>query len=254
MGNLKFEIDAQAMAAEFKEAQKEVEAALTKGIQALAQQTHAKTVELANQRLKGLRDTYLNALNFEEVSSGIWVVSLDEKALFIEEGMKPHSMVPDLLRKNAKISKDGKKYKVIPFKHMNQTGAPSEVSKKSKEFVNYLKQELKARSIPYKKIELDSNGSPRTGKLHTFSVDSPKPTAKARYPIFHGVNIYQTKTSNGNVRRDIMTFRVVTEDHEWEDRWFSPGMVAKNLMDEAFNQSVQEWETTILPDILKSFK
>lgn len=251
MSNLKFSINAEEMASLFGDLKKEVEAALTDGVQRLASMTHAKTLEHAQSELTSTRKKYTDALSFEEIEKGVWVVSLDESALFIEEGRKSGSMVDDLLRNNAKVSKDGNRYKAIPFEHSKP---PSQQTPKAKEITDQIKRELRSVGVPFKKIEYNPDGSPRIGKLHKFDFPSNKPSAMASHPALSGLTIYQHKTSGGNIRRDIMTFRMVSDKSKAEGKWHHPGLEARKFMDKAFASALQEWESEILPEILNRFK
>lgn len=248
---LKFELDIEALAAEFKQESQKVQEALYEGVKQLSAMTYAKTVELANEKLHSTREDYIKALDYKEISKGVWIVSLDEKMLWLEEGKDPGSMIDDLLKKNPKIAKDGTKYKVVPFEHSK---SPSKMSTFHKSLVDDLRKELKSRDIPFKKIEKNADGSPRIGKLHTLNIPSALPTPRASHPIFHGLTIYQSQTASGKVRRDIMTFRVASEKHKQQGKWYYPGLEAYKLMDKAFESSVKEFEETILPTILSKYE
>lgn len=250
MSDLKFFIDAQALASTFGDLKNEVEDAITQGVKQVASMTHAKTQELASQNLHSLRQLYTDHLAFEELDHGVWVVSLDQPALFIEEGRKAGSMLDDLLKKNAKTAKDGSKYKVIPFSHSKH---PSQVPASAAMFVNQVKSELKARKIPYKKIEYDQNGSPRIGKLHTINdISSLPPSERASHGALSGLSIYQRKLPSGRVRRDIMTFRVASSKHAGQ-KWIHPGMEGKKFMDEALEWAEQVFDKEILPAIMERY-
>jgi hypothetical protein len=251
MDGLKFEIDIEALAATFKEEAQKVQEALYEGVKALSAMTYARTVELANEKLHTTREQYIEALDYKEISKGVWVVSLSEKMLWLEEGKDAGSMVDDLLKKNPKTAKDGTKYKVIPFEHSK---SPSRMTPMHQSLVEDLKKELKSRSIPFKKIEKNADGSPRVGKLHSLNIASPLPTPRASHPIFHGLTIYQSKTPSGKMRRDIMTFRIVSEKHKQTGKWVYPGLEAYKLMDKAFEASVKEFEDQILPSILAKYE
>jgi len=251
MDGLKFEIDIEALAATFKEEAEKVQEALYEGVKALSAMTYARTVELANEKLHTTREDYIEALDYKEISKGVWVVSLSEKMLWIEEGKDAGSMIDDLLKKNPKTAKDGTKYKVIPFEHSK---SPSRMTPMHQSLVEDLKKELKSRSIPFKKIEKNADGSPRVGKLHSLNIASPLPTPRASHPIFHGLTIYQSKTPSGKVRRDIMTFRIASEKHKQTGKWVYPGLEAYKLMDKAFEASVKEFEDQILPSILAKYE
>lgn len=250
MSNLKFFVDANHLSQEFGELKSQVQEALTLGVQRLASMTLAKTTELANEKLQSLRGKYLENLKYEEISNGIYVVSLDSPALFIEEGRDSGDMTEDLLRKNAKVAKDGSRYKAIPFDHAKP---PSQTPASSQMFVNQVKMELKARKIPYKKIEYNQDGSPRLGKLHTIKdISSLRPSARASHGALSGLNIYQQKLPNGKISRSILTFRVVSSKHKGS-KWIHPGLEPKKFMDQALEWAEKKWESEIFPEIMKRF-
>lgn len=249
--NLKFFVNADAIAKEFGDLKKDVEEAITLGVKQIASMTHAKTQEMASSTLKSTRDTYMKALSFKEEQKGIWVVTLNESAMFIEEGRKSGDMIPDLLKKNAKIAKDGSRYKVIPF---DQAKNPSSTPASSNMFVNQVKQELKQRGIPYKKIEFGPDGSPRIGRLHTIKdIKSLKPSSRADFGALSGLTIYQTKTASGKIKRDILTFRVASTKHQGS-KWIHPGLPAQKFMDKALDWAIGVFDKEILPAILDNFK
>jgi hypothetical protein len=250
MNNLKFTINAEEMAAAFGEMKQAVETALTKGVQSLASMTHQKTIELANAKLKSTRKIYTDNLSFEQVAPSIWVVSLSEPALWIEEGRKAGSMVDDLLRKGAKTSKDGNRYKAIPFEHSKPS---SQQTSGQKDLVALIKSTLKTYGLGVKKIEYDQKGSPRVGRLHSFNINSPFPSPRASTPALFGLTVYQSKTPGGNVRRDVMTFRMVSDKHKG-NKWIHPGRDADKFMDAALAWAEKEWEQNVLPSILKEFE
>lgn len=249
MSNLKFFINAEEIAAEFQHFKVEVEEALTESVKALAASTHAKAIEIANKELHSRRQTYLDNLNFEEVTPGLWVVSLDEPAMWIEEGRKSGSMVEDLLRHGAKTAKDGSRYKSIPFDHGK---SPANLTPFGRQMVTKIKSSLKSFNVPFKKIEYNKDGSPRLGKLHTLDIPSPKPTSRASTPALFGVSVYQSQGANGKVRRDILTFRTVSSKHEGS-KWIHPGLEGEKILDQALAWAEKTFESEILPQIYERF-
>lgn len=252
MANLKFEIDVDDLVKEFGDLKAEAEQVIVESVKAAALMTYGKVNELAAEKLHSTLKPYQEALSYEEVSPGFWVVTLAESAMWIEEGRKSGPMFDDLLRNGAKIGKDGQRYKSIPFEHSKN---PTEQTVKAKEITSMIRTELKARGIPYKKIETDASGSPRLGKIHSFSVPgSPKPSLKAKYGALEGINVYQRKVGN-KIKRDVMTFRIISDKQKTDGsgRWEHPGKPAINLMDTAYDWIVNEFETKILPEALAKF-
>src|SRR5665213_1885129 len=110
---LRLSVDAEAIAAQFKEFAKEVENDINKAVENLATLTRAQIafeVSRGEDKLGTTAKIYMDNLSdATESSAGVWVITLDKPALWIEEGMTAHDMKPDLLK--------GKPYRVIPFKY-----------------------------------------------------------------------------------------------------------------------------------------
>ena len=249
MADLRFDINIDDLTKEFGDIKKSVEKDIKQGASDIANMTHAKTLELARNGLNSLQKLYTDNVSFSNPDENLWIVTLNEKALFIEDGRKSGSMIDDLLQRGFKTSKDGNKYRVIPFEHSKP---PSQQSNAAKDMTNLIRGELKQRGINYKKLELDKAGSPRTGLLHRFDVDNPRMSEKQRENL-KGVAVYQTKQKDGSVRRDVMTFRVVSEKQKGQGKWQHPGMEGKKFMDKAFEWAMRTWETEMLPAILAKY-
>jgi hypothetical protein len=246
----KIQIDAAKIAAQFKEFASQVETDLRKSMGDLASMTHAKVLEMAQAELKTSRKTYTDNLGFEEVSPGVWVVSLAEPAMWVEEGIEPDTDMKPALLKNGTVGKNGNRYKVIPF---NYSRPGSQNSSFTNQIVNDIRQRLKKENVPFKKIEYNKDGSPKTGKLHEFNFGGEKP-GKGNTPAMKGVSIYQSITKTGNVRRDILTFRTVSSGAASAEKWIHPGLKGKKYMDVAADWAIKEWENKILPEVMKKWE
>lgn len=250
MSGLNIKIDAAGIAAQFKELALEVEQDLQKGVANLAAITHAKVAEMANSELKTSRKTLTDNLGFEQISPGVWVVSIDEKAMWIEEGIDSnHDMKPDLLKNATKVSKDGHRYRSIPFDH---SAPPSQLTPTANHIVGMLKESLKKEKIPFKKIERNEDGTPKLGRIHSKNFGGPIP-GKGNTPVLQGVNIYQSITKSGNVRRDILTFRTVSDGPGSQGKWIHPGKEPKHFLERAEEWAMKTWEDQILPEILAKY-
>jgi hypothetical protein len=247
--NLKFFVNADDIANEMKAFKEEAKQAIEESVKQLSAMTHAKVVELAQEKLKSTRKIYTDNLDYQELVPGLWVVSLDQPALWIEEGRKSGDMTQDLLKTGAHIAKDGSRYKAIPFDHGKP---PSQMDPFSRNLVAKIKSELKKANIPFKKLELNADGSPRIGRLHTMNISSPHPSSRASHPALSGLTIYQTKGANGKVRRDIMTFRMVSDKHKGS-KWIHPGRDAEGFFEKALQWAEDQWEREILPQIMARF-
>lgn len=260
MSDFKVNIDISGLTQYLENFAKEVTKDIQKGIKGLAISTQNHIKEEAQNKLHTFREEYLKNLSPpEQINDYLWVITLDSDANWIEEGRpEAYDMKPGLLNttrpgaKPAKTSAGGKKYRIVP---MNQAKAPSEMTVKKgayeKAMVATVKSELKKRDIPYKKLEIDpKTGSPRIGKLHSFDIESNVP-GKGNTPQLHGLSIYQTKQKDGSVKRQITTFRTVTEDQA--GKWIHPPVEAKNFFKDAKTWAENEWEKTWLPQIMQKY-
>jgi len=249
-----------------------VEAAMKRAAQELTMATHGHIVEQVQQKLKSTRQKYLDALSFEQISDNAWIISLDPSANWIEDGMEAHEMIEDLLKQGRpnkqkaegsprggiKTAKDGSRYRAIPFEHnkgqASQTPAQTSLT-------NMVKSEMKARGIPYGKIEKDAGGQDKLGLLHSFDVSArgkgamPVPVSKVGIPLLNGVRVYQQKVKDKAgkevTKKAIMTFRMVSTKMKGSGRWVHPGLEAKHFMDAAFQWAVDHWTKVIAPSVIE---
>jgi hypothetical protein len=249
MADLKFDIDIAGIVNEFTDLKNMLTQDLQKEAENLAIMTHAKLHELASEKLKSLSKLYRDNIDFSNPEPNLWIVTLKHPAVWVDDGRKAGEMSPDLLRKDAKISSDGFRYKVIPFMHSKN---PSEQAPKAQLLAQQIKTELKKEGISWKKIEYNADGSPKLGLIKSFNIDSARPSPKAKTDALKGVSIYQTKKADGSVRRDVLTFRTVSEKNA-DGRWIHPGREGDHLMEEVFEWAKQTWEQDILPAVLSKY-
>lgn len=251
MADLDFNINIKEIVESLGNKTKALREDLTKSVENLANMTHSKTLEIARDELISLSQMYMENVEFSNPAPNLWVVTLKEKALWIEEGRKGGFMKELLDGKSGKVSKDGEKYAVIPFVHNKN---PSQQSAKAKDLADDIKMALRKEGLNWKKIETNSDGSPRLGRLHSFNFETARASEKHKNPLTYGVSVYQTKDKQtGKVRRDVMTFRVIKESHEAEGLWIHPGRPGNFILDEALKWAMEEWEQQILPAVLDKY-
>ena len=251
MANLKLKLDTSSLATTLKEYAAEVEQDINKGVARLAAQTKAHVLMDAGAELSSPTfKTFSKSVGMDDISPGIWVVSIDEKGLWVEEGIEPNTdMKPGLLKNATKTSKDGFKFRSIPFDKGKGKASATNYEFQLREQV---KSALKKEGIPFKKIEKGSDGKPLTGLLHKKDFGGEIP-GKGNTPVLQGVSIYQTLTKSGNVRRDILTFRTVSGGPKSAGKWFHPGYAPKKFLDRAQAWAEKEWEQTFIPEILSKW-
>jgi hypothetical protein len=255
MPDFKIEIDGESISKQFGDLKAEVEASIKTAMGALAASTHAKTIELATEKLGTTRDIYTNALSFEQLSENMWVVSLDmQKACWLEDGRKSGWMEELLRGKSSRTGKNGQRYAIIPFEHSKP---PSKQAPSAQRFTQEIRKFLKEKEINYKKIEYNNDGSPKMGLLHSFKDGIGKeiyPSHMAKHDVFKGLSIYQSKDkTTGKTRRDVMTFRVISESQRGSGMWNHPGRQGEFIIDKAYEWALKELENVVMPQILDSF-
>lgn len=236
----------------------------------LSVMTHAHIVESAAKVLHTRRAMYVEKLTHFQLDEKTFVVNLDSSVGWIEDGLPPHNQIESLLKgKNVKRAKDGSAYKFIPFKHNK---GPTQTTPAQKNLLDTIKKELAARKIPYGKTENGPDGKPKLGLLHKFDIkNNPIKThngpgqgkgpmgsvvqGNTGIPLLQGIRVYQRQVKNkdgsSSVKRDIMSFRVVSSKHQGSGKWDHPGLPAVKLFDEAYMWAMDQWEKVIVPDIMK---
>jgi hypothetical protein len=218
--------------------------------------------QLSEQFPKELEKKYKDNIYIEHLADNIVEVGLREEVAWIDQGRKPGFMQDLLERKSGsevKTSKDGNKYRVIPFEHKTQ--GPSK-SAAAADLVNQLKQFLKSEGVAYSKtraLQKDEKGNPRIGKIQSFNIknmrESGKKSAQKLSPNLEGLSIYQNLNPNtGKVERNIMTFRVISEKHRGTGKWEHPGLEGKKTIDKTFDWVKDKWEKEILPELKKKYE
>lgn len=253
-----------------RKVQEEGIAVLREAASQLATQTYAHIVEEVQDKLHSTREKYLEALKLDQVDENTWVVQLDHSANWIEDGMDRHEMVDQLLNGGspAYIAKDGTKYKIIPFS-LNKP--PSQATAALRQLQAAVKAEFKKQNIPYGKVEREADGQPKIGKLHKLDImDKPVKTAEgvgqghgpigavrqgmSGTPFLKAINVFQRQLQGpaGQVRikREVMTFRIVSSKHKGSGRWIHPGIEGKKFFEEAYRWASGQWEKEIKPQVL----
>lgn len=241
--------------------------AMKKAGDALTKMTEAHIKEQASKKLHSRRQLFIDSLSTQQVGDDTWLVVLNAKAVWIDEGMPAHNMLDDLLRsKKAKRAKDGSTYVVVPFNHGPGKG-PASTTPAQQDLIGTIKSEMKRRGIPFGGIEKDASGADKLGKLHSFDVTKlPKkvtegpgqghgPVGEVRQgptgiPFLQGVSVYQKKGADGKTKKSIMTFRVASSKHRGQGRWDHPGLEAMNFMEDAVKWAQEQWDKEIAPQVL----
>jgi len=216
-------------------------------VKAMGSSTLKKAEDLAQQHLSPkLATMYKAALKIEQLSEDTVIIELDEKAVWIEKGRKAGFM-EDLLKSGTKKAKDGSKYRIIPV-GMSK-GSSSQAPSVGENLMPEIKTFLQKKGIRTGKnnLELDSNGSPRVGKISTFNIKDLKDKKHFSDNISR-ISVFQNKNpKTGKVEKSITAFRVISEKHKGTGKWVHPGTPPANILEKAFKWSEQLWETELFP-------
>jgi hypothetical protein len=190
-----------------------------------------------------------------------WDISVEEGASFVCQGVVIHNsptfMGDWLLKPGApgvKTAKDGSQFRVIP---MNQT----KNSKKDPVLFHNIKYALQQNNIDMKKLTKGPDNKPILGvvaklgikekrtsypEMH-FSEPRNRQTAnKLGLPETHGHHyldnaVVTQRKVGGKVKKEVVTFRVISSKHKQEGRWFYPKVEALNSIPEAYKYANEEW-------------
>jgi hypothetical protein len=244
----------------------------------LTQMTKEHVVEQAGVKLHTRRQMFVEHLTVFPLDKedNVWVLNLDKKYRWIDDGMDEHEMIDDLLKSpKAKTSKDGSRYLSVPFDHSPGKGKTG-TTPAQKTLVDTIRKELKTRGIPFGKIERGPDGKPLLGNLHNVDITKEPvktgqgpgqgkgPVGEVRQgptgiPFLQGIRVSQTSVKDRNtgkesVKRSIMTFRTVSSKHKGTGRWVHPGLEAKNMLEEGALWAAEQWKRLIGPETAKAVR
>ncbi len=255
----------EEIAAKLGSTRNQIDSLLKSSVERLSISTHAYVVEYAERNLHGfMREEFFGEkgrnVRWTEVSDGFWVVEIDESVAWIEEGRDPTFMGDWLLKGDkVKTAKDGSKYRVIPFSHSRGNKIYNE------NFITEIKEAAKTAGINLNTVDKGSDGNPKLGMIgklqfspgvtmgnrdtdRFFSKSRGEGVAKALglkpYSGKHYLdNAIVTQRQVGKfVKKEVVTFRVISSKHKGEGRWMYPAVPALNSIPAAFDYASKEWE------------
>jgi len=218
-------------------------------VHGLARAAQAEWIRLAQARLHTSRDAYVQGLRQAESfgKSNIGgqpeyeVQLVGRMANNFEFGMSSFDMKSSrpgwLGGSKAKISKEGFRYAVIPFRH--STGNSPRLQYTGKAVEQNLKQELKKTVKAY---GLDRMLKSATGQVIEGAAGRVPSNAPV-HPFLQGLTRYQKK-NKGKGSSMLMTFRVMSEKSP-EDSWIHPGLDGAHLLPEVGRYVDKESERII---------
>ena len=301
----RFRVDLDQAAGLLRRTRDEVEDKIVDGVEMLSIAAHGFIVNLANQRWadddfkrqyylgmgqygkdatrQSTRDPRIDQtaknLTWNKIADGIWIVELDERAQWLEEGREETFMGDWLLKpgaKGVKRAKDGSLYRSIPFK---QTEGKKDAQGAKPFFAELIRKQAKAQKLSLTKIESNPDGSPKLGVLHSLDVkpslsqkqapglyskprsleDAATTGLKPHSGIFklEGAVIVQREKKNSRgevmkgkdgkakISRETVVFRTISSKHKMEHRWFYPRVEPFNGFAQAHEWANKQWENIL---------
>lgn len=292
MNILRIAIDISEVAAKLNQTQELIEKKVTKGVEELSIRTHDWIIKKAsttfsddpfkkeyylglgkhgkNSTQQSTSDNRIDQtpkhVRWIKIGDGIWMVELDEKAEWLEDGREPTFMGDWLLKpgaKGVKTAKDGSQYRAIPFKQ-TEDGKKYEGTKPL--FAALVKKQAERQGINLKKIEKNIDGTPKLGTLHKLQMtptlaqsQAPGLYSKPRGPEeaeatglkphggiykLQGAVVVQRKTDKGKIKKETVVFRTISSKHRGF-RWMYPQVQPANIFKQAHEFALKEWENMV---------
>jgi hypothetical protein len=243
---LEFKINVDDITKGFGDLKKNIENDVQNAAKALATMFYTSVSDKVQQNLHSTRKLYMDNLNPPvEIEPGIFLISLNSAAVFLENGKSAGPMTGLLNSPSAKDGANGK-YIAIPFVHSN---APSTMTASAQSVSQGIRAELKKRSIAYKTLEMDEKGQPKIGILHQFTVKGNKLKDSHKSGPMEGINVVQRVGASGKIERSVVTFRTMSE----KNPWISPEMKPHHFFESSLEDAIKMWNEQILPDIMKNY-
>jgi hypothetical protein len=234
----------------------------------LSAMAHSHLTELVQNSLHSSRQKYLDALSKPTLVDGVWVISLDAAANWIEDGMDRHEMIDDLLKSSkAKTAKDGSRYLAVPFEHKK---GPTQQTPQATDLTDAIKAHFKQVGEPWGKLAMAAPGRPLLGKIASYDVATPPklgegpgmgwgPIGEPRQgptgvPFLNQVNVYQKevkqKDGSTKVQKFVTTFRIVSSKMKGSGRWTHPGLKPRKFFEKTYDWAEKQLEDVIIPSIV----
>lgn len=290
----RFRADVTEVARKLNTTREMIEDKVVSGVETLSIAAHAYIVNLANTKFANdnfKRQFYLGLgehgkdasgtstrdprvdqtaknLRWVKVTDGLWVVELDERAQWLEEGRPETFMGEWLLKpgaKGVKRAKDGSLYRAIPFK---QTQGKADAPGAKPGFAELIRKQAKKQKISLTKIEKNPDGSPKLGILHKLDMKAnlsqeqapdlysrPRTAEEAMltglkphggiYKLEGAVVTQRKFGKKGKVKKETVVFRVISSKHKMENRWMYPQVMPSNFFGQAHEWAEKQWDNIV---------
>ncbi len=240
--DIKVSIRAEELGLSLENLAEALEAEFSQAIADLAHATYAKIVASAQEKLNSTSQDYLEGLSFEKLGDNQYVISLDGKFPDALEGGSPaYDMRNTLLNSTSnvsagsrtgqpwvQISKKGKKFAHVPFKHSpGGSGGATDLAGalKGMEALN----QATGRKQRLTKLFKDSSGNPLLGRVASVA-EAPKGFPNLAGVVKYQKAIHNEKTGKSRITSTYLTFRTISENGR---SWMQPQKEGLHAFQEA---------------------
>lgn len=240
--NINFVDIAESMGVAIEEMADEAVSQMQGAVAEAAALTYNKAVELAGERLHSTKMDYINALDIKE-EDGVWIVSLDPSANYLEDGYGPRKMLPGLAQgAKSRTTKDGShRYTIIPIRQ--HTSPQNSQNPKQVQIASEMVRAIRTQRFQ----EVRRGINPNTGKLTTVERLENNPAIS---PYLQGlVRVREYKTAPGKdpqiTSSQYLTFRVASENQDSGEQWVHPGYHGAQIFPDLGDWAVEQVEQII---------
>ena len=259
-----------AVEATLENLQKEVGQICKKASASFAKLTWDELNHIASRKLKTRLHIWNEAVSIAPEGDFTWVIKLDPKHAWLNDGYPTHSMLGGLLSsKKAKTAKDGSRYLIIPFLNTAGKSGPTYKTPSQQDIVTNVKSALKKAKTSFSAMDkLPGSNMPVPGRIKNLNVKTPLKThegggqghgkigevrvGNTGIPFMERASILQHYVK-GKVERSVGTFRVASSKHMGTGKWIAPAMKATRIFEEAYAWAQREMVSNIIPGLNKDF-
>jgi len=199
---------------------------MTSVLDDVAALSRARWIHLAQQRLHSSRRDYIAGIQaIEGTGDERYIELVGKLPNMIEQGIGPFDQ-RDALLTNAKINKDGQRYKSIPFRHGSPSSKGASGTPMGSQFAGVLSSGSASRlgSSVFKQAQALKGRQRLSSRTH-FDL-APKLKPHHRASPFEGMQKVH-KQYRSSSQSQFMSFRTISEGNP--EGWIHPGIVARNL-------------------------
>lgn len=230
---------------------------LKTAIKDLASATYASITSQAQKKLQSTRQSYLQGLNFRNIGTDQYLISLDTPfANMVEDGWDPYNMKDRLLKSQKTVQvgsragqkwvqkgKKGQRYAHVPFEKQPFSKAAAGSADMMSALREFKVENQRGRKQKFTSIFKDDSGRPLEGKVATVKSSIPGLENVTKYQ-----RIYKNEETGKQTTSSVYVSFKTISDLSPASKWQNKGYAGAKFFKEAERMVERE-----LQNILKSF-